>query len=347
MQTGIAFIDRFIHHVQLVFISPFDPSQRIFWFYLLSSAVIAYGVYIVAKSRGEQTEKSFLRFLFPQKVWQNPSAWLDLRYFFFHRIFGHFIVMLMGGGTTVLVYKWLTGVENPVAVAMDNVLPPASEVGISIAFMVIALIVIDFIAFFTHYIQHKSTFLWQFHKVHHSAEVMHPVSNFREHPIDNLVYVIFTGVGYGAVMGGATLAVGFTPSMPSLLGVPVFHLLFNVAGYNLRHSHIWLKWPGVWSKIFPSPAHHHVHHSCHPDHIDKNFAFFFPMWDVLFKTYHMPADNRDVKFGIGKEDTGEFTSCARLYWVPVRDAYRLLRRRAKKRFGAKPEKTQVPSIPAE
>ena len=153
------------------------------------------------------------------------------------------------------------------------------------------------------------------------------MSNFREHPVDNLLYIIMSGAGYGAIFALATLTVGFIPSMPSLLGVPIFHLLFNVAGYNLRHSHIWLRWPGKWSMIFPSPAHHHVHHSCHPDHIDKNFAFMLPIWDVIFKTYHMPEDDRDVKFGIGEGNADELTSCWRLYWVPVRDAIRVVQAR--------------------
>ena len=78
--------------------------------------------------------------------------------------------------------------------------------------------------------------------------------------------------------------------------------------------------------VFPSPAHHHVHHSRHPEHIDKNFAFVFPVWDVLFGTYHMPEDNRDVEFGVPKEDAEGLTSCWRLYVIPFRDAGRVVRR---------------------
>ena len=71
-------------------------------------------------------------------------------------------------------------------------------------------------------------------------------------------------------------------------------------------------------------THHHIHHSCHPDHLDKNFAFTFPIWDVLFKTYHMPEDNRDVEFGI-VEDSSELNSCVNLYFIPFRDAYRVMK----------------------
>ncbi len=77
-------------------------------------------------------------------------------------------------------------------------------------------------------------------------------------------------------MGLSYKLLGYLPSMPVLLGVPVLMFMFNLLGYNLRHSHIWLRWPGKWAMIFGSPAHHQIHHSCHPDHIDKNFAFMFP-----------------------------------------------------------------------
>lgn len=48
----------------------------------------------------------------------------------------------------------------------------------------------------------------------------------------------------------------------------------------------------------------------------------FPIWDVLFKTYHMPDDDRDVKFGLyGVEET-EYTSVWKIYTLPFRDLWR-------------------------
>jgi len=34
-----------------------------------------------------------------------------------------------------------------------------------------------------HYLKHRITFLWEFHKLHHTAEVLTPLTNFRNHPI--------------------------------------------------------------------------------------------------------------------------------------------------------------------
>ena len=231
-------------------------------------------------------------------------------------------------GLSLIIFEWLTGYEDLVADALSDPIPQVGEVIAIAAFLIVSAVAMDFVAFLSHWLQHKLPILWQFHKVHHSAEVMHPLSNFREHPVDNLLYTFTNAVAYGLLMAGAMTVFGFVPDQPLILGAPIVGFLFNVSGYHLRHSHVWLRWPGKLSMIFPSPAHHHVHHSSHPDHIDKNFAFMFPIWDVIFRTYHMPDDNRNVRFGIGNENKGELTSCLRLYWVPVRDAYRLLRNKS-------------------
>jgi len=330
---------RYLDYTADVFLVLFDPTQRIFWLYLLTSAIFAYFVYrhgarkMQRDGHGEDAPKSFIGYLFPKQVWVHPSAWLDVRYFFFHKLIGHFLIfgllMMMMGQS----FSWITG--ESLLEFINRTAHVTSPWWVSVVYMLVVIAVIDFVGFYIHYLQHKIPILWEFHKVHHSAEVMHPMSNFREHPIDNLAYQAFTGLGYGISMGVMANILGHLPPMPSLLGVPVLMFAFNIFGYNLRHSHIWLKWPGVWSKVFPSPAHHHVHHSMHPDHFDKNFAFIFPVWDVLFGTYIMPDDNRDVKFGVAGMKSMEMDSCWKLYWIPFRKAGRRLTK-PKKAVRSKP-----------
>ncbi len=317
------FFDRFFQNIIDTFLIVIDPNQRIFVLYLVSSVVITYVIYKSAKARLSSTEDRFLGFLFPKHVWSHPSAWLDLRYFFFHRIFGKFLLLGLSAWAMSLAFSWASGGLHITQADTQSTLSTGADILVTLGFMMIAVFVSDFLGWFCHYLQHKSPILWQFHKVHHSAEVMHPVSNYREHPIDNFLYLLVTGAGIGIVFGLAVRYLGYLPNRPTLLGVPLMVFLFNIVGYNLRHSHVWLRWPGKLSMIFPSPAHHHVHHSCHPDHLDKNFAFMFPIWDVIFRTYEMPDDNRDVKFGIGDGNADELTSCTRLYWVPFRDAFRV------------------------
>lgn len=317
------FIASYLDYVREFFLSVFDPSQRIYVLYLATSILFAFGVYLAAVKSKKVKSGSFLRFLFPETVWGHPSAWLDVRYFFFHKLIGHFLLFGVLAATSAFVFKWVTGTH---ITEVQPTLEGGVSLGVVLIYMLVTAIVSDFIGYVVHYLQHKVPILWEFHKVHHSSEVMHPLSNYREHPVDNLFYLVTIGAGYGAVAGLAFNLVGQLPNTITIIGVPVLAFLFNIFAYNLRHSHIWLKWPGVWSKILPSPAHHHVHHSCHPDHCDKNFAFMFPMWDVVFGTYVMPEDNRDVKFGVLGMKSMEMDSVWKLYGVPFAKAWRRLRR---------------------
>ena len=308
-----------------------DPNDRLFLVYLLTAAVFAFIVFKLnrraAAAREEGGEnQNFLKFLLPQHVWSHPSAWLDVRYFFFHHLIGHFLLFGVLAGCTTWAYALVTGGANLAEMArIGDAQSQPIDYAIALGYMFAFFLVGDLIAYVIHYLQHKVPILWEFHKVHHSAEVMHPMSNFREHPIDNLFYKVAIGCGYGLFIGSATNLLGYVPSMPAVFGVPVIMFAFNLMGYNLRHSHIWLRWPGVWSKVFPSPAHHHVHHSCHPTHIDKNFAFIFPVWDVIFGTYELPEDNKDVKFGVPGLTHEDMDSCMKLYVVPFKHAFQLLK----------------------
>ncbi len=309
----------------IVLAYPFIPSQRIFWLYMGTSIILAFYVYHVS-SRSLPAHKSsfrsFIRFLFPKDIWDNPSAWLDVRYFFFHQMFRVFIYGAFFTGVLNLIFQIVTGGPNLIDASASTNRPNTTDIAISTAYMFALIAIGDFVAYVLHYLQHKVPFLWEFHRVHHSLEVMHPLSNYREHPIDNIVYAAGVGATYGLLMGLASLLFGYVPSVPQLLGVPLVMFAFNILGYNLRHSHVWLRWPGRWSMLFASPAHHHIHHSCHPDHVDTNFAFIFPWWDVLFRTYCLPETNKDVRFGISMHYVTEFKSCLGIYFIPFRNAWR-------------------------
>ncbi len=349
MPTMREFLNSYADYALGILVYPLDPSHRIYVLYLATSALAAFLVYRAARRRG-QAERSFLRFLFPSHVWRHPSAWLDLRYFFFHMLIGHFLLLGLGAWAAAVAFGYVTGDFSVKSFLQKSAAFSATDLAIATGYMFASFAVIDLLAWLIHYLQHKVPLLWQFHKVHHSAEVMHPISNFREHPVDNFTYGLVTGLGIGAVNGLAVNTFGYIPSVPALLGVPLLMLAFNLLAYNLRHSHVWLRWPGRWSMILPSPAHHHIHHSCHPDHIDKNFAFLFPVWDVIFRTYTLPEDNRDVKFGIGEGKANELRTCLQLYLIPFRDACRLIRRRACRdarrlpspRTGATPPRNAAP-----
>ena len=52
----------------------------------------------------------------------------------------------------------------------------------------------DFSKFIVHRALHKFNFLWEFHKVHHSAESLSPLTVFRTHPLEALVFTLRAGI---------------------------------------------------------------------------------------------------------------------------------------------------------
>ena len=326
---GSALGDVFLDRLLVVLNYPFNSEQRIFVVWLFTSLVFALFVFF-RSSPGVRTGqdgrlRAFGRFLFPPAVWSQRSAWLDVRYFFFHQVFRVLLAegVLMGAVSAAVFHKSsdvLTGLSG-------GGLTLASEFiwGLEWACALLAMLLSDFVAYALHYYQHKNPLLWEFHKVHHSPSVMHPLTNYREHPIDNLFYTLGHGVAIGLSGGVIVWALGYIPATPTIFGVALFAFLFNALGYNLRHSHIWLRWPGKWAYVFGCPAHHHIHHSCHPDHIDKNFAFLFPVWDVVFGTFCLPDDNRTVRFGLGEGQEDIYTSCLALYFLPLKNGLARLR----------------------
>ncbi len=301
---------------------PLDPRQRVFWLYLCCSAVMA--IYVFRKNtRADPARRSSVRallgFLFPGEIWRTESAWLDVRYFFFHQIFRLVIYGAFLAGALNLAAGYVAGGAAPAGTVALTRESGIADIAISTGYMFVLIALVDLVSYSIHYLQHRVPILWAFHKVHHSLEVMHPLSNYREHPVDNIAYAAGTGAAYGFVMALTGNLLGYVPGMPTLLGVPLLLLAFNLLGYNLRHSHIWLRWPGRWSMAFASPAHHHIHHSSHPDQTGRNFAFVFPIWDVLFGTYLVPETNKDVRFGLAEDDATRFTSCLGIYFIPFKN----------------------------
>lgn len=199
---------------------PTSSDHRLFWVYLMTSALFALFVYRKTWPRNGDNTPSFLAFLFPKKVWSNASAWLDLRFFVINELTMKLIHIGLLAGTLAFTFQLITGSNELVAFNWNEVLT-IKGMSISLIYLIIAIAVGDFIGFFIHYLQHKIPFLWNFHKVHHSPEVMHPLSNFREHPIDNIAYGIGIGAGYGVLMGVVALVFGYVPRPPEVLGVPL------------------------------------------------------------------------------------------------------------------------------
>jgi sterol desaturase/sphingolipid hydroxylase (fatty acid hydroxylase superfamily) len=166
-------------------------------------------------------------------------------------------------------------------------------------FTVTVFIVEDFTRFFVHYCYHKIPLLWRFHAIHHSAITMTPLTLYRVHFIEYFINACRSLFVTGAISGLFMYCFVGAIGVYEVLGVSILNMLFNLAGANLRHSHIWIGF-GRFEQVFISPAQHQIHHSSAKAHLDKNFGASLAIWDKWFGSW-LPSQTEQVKrFGLYK-----------------------------------------------
>ena len=147
---------------------------------------------------------------------------------------------------------------------------------------VLALIAADLVGYWNHRLFHRGR-LWRFHAIHHSATELSWLSSVRAHPLSEMAN--------HAVHAIALVALGFRVDV--LAGVLPFFTLYAL----LLHANV--PWSfGPLKYVLASPTFHRWHHTAQEEGLDKNFAGLFPVWDLMFGTFHMPEGRIPVRFGV-------------------------------------------------
>ena len=305
--------------------TPFT-DERTSYGYFLSSLAVALVIYTLWARRKNKTLslRGAFQFIFPKHIWQHPFAWLDLRYFFITRLSTVLIVAPIGVYVGTHTFIWAHQ-------AFSTLTPSPLFPSVSFNALFLSLIALllamsaDFLAFLVHRLQHKIPFLWEFHKVHHSALVLQPLSSYREHFVDDLLYFLVFQMILSVYTALATALLGYHPTLPTILGVEAAGFLYNFIAYHLRHSHIWLAYKPYWlGYLFISPAHHQIHHSKEARHIDKNFGFMFSLWDWAFGTLYLPREREKFRIGLSDNSEYDYSTIWRILWVPFAKAFKLV-----------------------
>jgi sterol desaturase/sphingolipid hydroxylase (fatty acid hydroxylase superfamily) len=148
----------------------------------------------------------------------------------------------------------------------------------------------DLVQYWVHRMFHEISWLWKFHAVHHSAEVMDWMAGNRIHLVDlaltrSLIYVPAFVLGFNQ-----------GPMIAYIIFVAVYSVFIHA---NLRFNF------GPLGYIFATPQFHHWHHGAEKEAIDKNFAVHFPVLDMLFGTFHLPGNRWPALYGVHSNDVPE------------------------------------------
>lgn len=270
----------------------FDPNSTLFWPFLI--VVIPVTVYAWRREhRKSRSLRGYLLYLFPKGLIRSASARQDLIFF----LLGP---MLMSGvayvivAATSLIPGHISGFLTLIAGYREV---SAVTFGDRVAITLLSYLAIDFGFYVVHYMEHTIPVLWKYHRVHHSATVLTPLTDFRAHPIQLALTLLVTSVFSAIVIGTFLYLNGTDVSEINYLGINVLNLVLFGFATVLRHSHVWVTF-GPLSYLVISPAMHQIHHSCEERHWNKNLSGNLAIWDWLFGTIYIPKSRERFRVGL-------------------------------------------------
>jgi sterol desaturase/sphingolipid hydroxylase (fatty acid hydroxylase superfamily) len=275
--------------------SPLNPADRFFLGYFVASFLV-FGAIAFVRYERRAGHAGFLRFLFPRDVYLHRSARVDYAVFLINRIFSP-AVLVTRLWSAAAIATAITEVLIAIFGVHERITP--SGLWSAVAITVVGALVADFGDFLSHALHHRIPVLWEFHKLHHSAEVLTPITVARVHPMEQVVGALISTALTGAALGVAGYFFLEQPEPILFFGVQAVTFAFMAAGAHLRHSHVWLSWGPVLERIVISPAQHQVHHSVAPEHLDRNYGFIFALWDWMFGSLYVPRTKETLTYGLG------------------------------------------------
>lgn len=303
-----------------------DPTSRYFWLYCATGLLIAAFTY-----RRHKEVKGFKETLADPSVWTSKSAIND------------YIILVITPMMRLTILSWAavnwktvsdTVVSTLAYLGVSGTVNDGTAIVLGLVLTVVLFLTDDFLRWLVHLTFHRIPELWEFHKVHHSAEVLNFATAERHHPVEVLITAAILVTAYGVVNGIFIALFGSKVTPATIAGANIFLFTFNLAGGALRHSPFWISFGPRVERWVISPAMHQIHHSDKPEHYDRNMGGSLAVWDRWFGTIHIPRGREIEGFGIG-EETRDFRSLEVIMVRPFVACAELLR----KRFSAEPKQT--------
>jgi sterol desaturase/sphingolipid hydroxylase (fatty acid hydroxylase superfamily) len=172
-------------------------------------------------------------------------------------------------------------------------------------------LVYDFFYYWWHRAQHEFGWLWPQHELHHSDTALNVTTSLRHHWLEDPLRVFTLLLPFGFLFQFKPATV---PWIATVAGLWPFFIHVNV---RLRLG--WL------TPVLAGPQYHRIHHSLRPEHMNHNYAAFFPIWDIVFGTAYLPRRDEFPATGVAR---GEPAGLGQALAGPFIDWGRQLRRRA-------------------
>ncbi len=206
--------------------------------------------------------------------------WLDAFYMFFNFFLFSLIIYHAASEVLVLYFREAlsaVGITHLVAIEIQSW---------PVWLQLFTLFIIrDFVHWNVHRLLHRSPWLWEFHKVHHSVEQMGFAAHLRYHWVENIVYRVLEYLPLAMI--------GF-----SVTDFFIVHAFTTAVGH-FNHSNLRIPL-GPLKYLLNNPQMHIWHHAKEmpSEHrYGMNYGLTLSLWDYLFGTAYIPHDGRDIPLG--------------------------------------------------
>jgi sterol desaturase/sphingolipid hydroxylase (fatty acid hydroxylase superfamily) len=169
---------------------------------------------------------------------------------------------------------------------------------------VLVFLVLDYLNYIWHTLNHHVPLLWRFHLVHHTDRDLDVTTAIRFHAGELLTSVIFRGL--------AVLITGASPEM-----VLIYEISFEAAT-QFHHSNWRLprKLEFILNKLIVTPRMHGIHHSIVSKETDSNFSVIFSIWDRIHGTIKLNKKQREIVIGAPGFTASDSFSIVQLLKLP-------------------------------
>ena len=306
---------------------PSATINSLYWPLLVLTALMAIAFWIFRKGRGakdadgREKPMGMLEYVLPKRIYTHDSARVDVWLYLLDRgLMPLWVVAFLGSLAPFVERTTIGGLQQAFGPS------PAieSNLGWGLAYGIVILLIADMIFFFTHLTMHRTKIGWAIHKVHHSAQVLTPLTRMREHFIAAPIWA--AGPAIGLSLSGGIFAYLFNGGITqiTILNIGIFAFLYALNG-NFRHYHVSFRYPRWLEHWLQSPGMHHTHHSYLPQHWDTNLGLVTSFWDRLFGTLYIADRYEETPWGLPPEDQAEYTTLADNLLTPFREIVRILR----------------------
>jgi len=174
-------------------------------------------------------------------------------------------------GLRVTAITWVAAQLQMGALATDWLPGPLAQ-------GLLAFLMLDFSRYWLHYAGHRIPFLWQFHRVHHCAEVLDASTGLRMHLVDFIQLSALPILLFGVVLDTSA----WHPAViPVVLSIGVVFDTFQHANLRMNTRSPLFR---VWNLVLNNPHFHSWHHTRDGHLRDGNYSNTLIIWDRLFGT---------------------------------------------------------------